>query len=156
MSQYKIQNVFLYKNNQFVGSANINNSTGSFSTIDSAKYQVIVVAIDQNGKTYYTTIETNLGVDGFKFSNTIGYSKPEVAGMFNDITEVYSLSQDVSYSFGNFMIGAKTPMRVIKGELTSNIPTVQSSFGDILDNTQTTSLRADSDYKVYAKYEIKF
>lgn len=108
------------------------------------------------GNTFYTTIETDLGFDGFKFSNTIGYSKPEVAGMFTDITEVYGLSQDVSYSFGNFTIGVKTPMRVIKGELTSNIPTVQASSGDILDNTQTTSLKVDSDYKVYAKYEIKF
>ena len=113
-------------------------------------------ATELTGKTYYTTIETDLGFDGFKFSNTIGYAKPEVAGMFTDITEVYGLSQDVSYSFGNFMIVAKTPMRVIKGELTSNIPTVQASSGDILDNTQTTSLRADSDYTVYAKYEIKF
>mgnify|MGYP003451902268 CR=1 FL=1 len=33
---------------------------------------------------------------------------------------------------------------------------VQTSSGDILDNTQTTSLKANSDYTVYAKYEIKF
>lgn len=76
--------------------------------------------------------------------------------MFTDITEVYGLSQDLSYTFGNFTLGAKTPMRVFKGELTSNIPTVQTSSGDILDNTQTTSLKANSDYTVYAKYEIKF
>ena len=113
-----------------------------------------VTTID--GKTFYTTLETNLGLDGFKFSNTLGYSKPEVSGMFTDITEVYGLSQDLSYTFCNFTLGAKTPMRVFKGELTSNIPTVQTSSGDILDNTQTTSLKANSDYTVYAKYEIKF
>lgn len=113
-----------------------------------------VTTID--GKTFYTTLETNLGLDGFKFSNTLGYSKPEVSGMFTDITEVYGLSQDLSYTFGNFTLGAKTPMRVFKGELTSNIPTAQTSSGDILDNTQTTSLKANSDYTVYAKYEIKF
>lgn len=113
-----------------------------------------VTTID--GKTFYTTLETNLGLDGFKFSNTLGYSKPEVSGMFTDITEVYGLSQDLSYTFCNFTLGAKTPMRVFKGELTSNIPTVQASSGDILDNTQTTSLKANSDYTVYAKYEIKF
>lgn len=113
-------------------------------------------ATELTGKTYFTTIETDLGFDGFKFSNTIGYSKPEVSGMFTDITEVYGLSQDVSYSFENFTIGAKTPMRVIKGELTSNIPVAQASSGDIIDNTQTSSLTSNSDYKVYAKYEIKF
>lgn len=108
------------------------------------------------GKTFYTTLETKLGVDGLKISNTLGYSKPEVAGMFTDITEVYGLSHDISYTFDNFTLGAKTPMRVIKGELTSNIPTIQTSSGDILDNTQTTSLKAESDYTIYAKYEIKF
>ena len=113
-------------------------------------------ATELTGKTYYTTIESNLGIDGLKVSNTVGYSKPEVSGMFTNITEVYGLSQDVSYSFGNFTIGVKAPMRVIKGELTSNIPTTQASSGEILDNSRTSSLKVDSDYKFYAKYEIKF
>lgn len=113
-------------------------------------------ATDLRGKTFYTTLETNLGLDGLKFSNTLGYSKPEVSGMFIDITEVYGLSQDISYSFDCLTFGVKTPMRVIKGELISNIPTAQASSGDILDNTQITSLKANSDYTFYAKYEIKF
>lgn len=114
-------------------------------------------ATELTGKTYYSTIETNLGIDGLKIGNTLGYSKPEVSGMFTDITEVYGLSQDVSYSFGNFTVGAKTPMRVIKGELTSNIPIVQASdTGDVLENTKTSSLRATTDYNVYVKYELKF
>lgn len=113
-------------------------------------------ATELNGKTYYATLESNLGIDGLKVSNTIGYSKPEVGGMFTDISEVYGLSQDVSYSFGNFTLGVKTPMRVVKGDLKTNIPTAQASSGEILDNADSTSLKASMDYKVYAKYEIKF
>lgn len=113
-------------------------------------------ATELNGKTYYTTIESNLGVDGLKVSNTVGYSKPEVGGMFTDISEVYGLSQDVSYTFDHITIVVKTPMRVIKGELKTNIPTTQASSGEILDNLDSTSLKASADYNIYAKYEIKF
>jgi hypothetical protein len=47
-------------------------------------------------------------------------------------------------------------MRVVKGDLKTNIPTIQASSGEILDNYDGTSLKAPMDYKVYAKYEIKF
>lgn len=108
-----------------------------------------------DGVTYYGTLESSY--ENLTFSLTAGYSNPEVGGLFKDVSSIKGLGADINYKFGNFKIGFETPMRVLKGSIDTEIPTARASdsFGEIISEINSNSLKGSFEGKVYFQYEIK-
>ena len=107
-----------------------------------------------DGSTYYGTVEYSY--NDFSASFTYGYSNPEFGGYFKDMSTISGYGADVNYKFGNFKIGSELPMRVKKGSYTSEVPNLRASDGSIESELSNSSLRTETDYKVYLKYELSF
>ena len=138
----------------------------SFSTEDKVFGSEGYGATQFSGRTYYAKAKYNfqdIFSSGMNFSTSlsVGYSKPDVSGMFSKSSDIVGIGTDNyiynKYNKMEFKLGVKTPMTIVHGKFNADIPVSQTDSGDIVYSNRNIDVTSDKiDYKVYASMEYKF